>query len=86
MRKWLILILLAMVFLVVMCVSGIVRGEAQEFPYKDWKIVSVERTSDGIWGIFLQNPEDKTEIVVIILKSIDILLLKQDKPSAEIRL
>lgn len=84
MRKWIVLIIVAMVFLVVMCVSGIVRGE--EFPYRNWKIVSVKLMPDGLFYIVFANPDPTTEIkaVVIILMPIGEFPLKEKKPALEV--
>ena len=81
--RW-IFYLLGIVFIIffILFVLGLAMG--QDFPYKDWNIVSVIRIPDGIWSIFLQNPKDATEIVMIILIPIDTLFFKQPLPELRI--
>jgi hypothetical protein len=82
MKKWLIVILLAIVFMVVMCVSGIVRGEENGFPYKTWRIVSVKLMPDGMFYIVFANPDPTDEIraVVIILVPVAEVPLREKPP------
>lgn len=85
-KKWLgIIVLVAFLFLIswlILIFCGVARGE--EF-YKDWVIVEVVSNDEGLWGIILQNPEDKTEAVLIILMPLQIIPLKEKPPEVRVQ-
>ena len=76
--RW-IFYLLSTVFIIFFILFILGLALSEDFPFKDWNLISVIRAPDGTWGIVLQSP-DKTEAVLIILAPMQVIPLKARPP------